>query len=316
MSDATRELIRELERGGELVEDGEFSIDGAQALAKLRSYQLADAHGWILLVVEAAVVGGADPIVIPCEGALVIELGPLELPGDALGQLFAWAFTRRDASADPRERARARVLQLLALACNGLLGRAPDTIVIESSGPDMGVRLRLTPALPTGTLEPHAARPGSRLRVEGLSADHELALVRKRCRLTTRDVRLGSERISRGPVGAIDADFEADSMRFVPSSTRPLRDEQGVTIGRWGRARPTHPTLHVVMQGVTIESIDLRDESFGPLEHALDSRFVAVVERELPRDISQSWVRRGPELDAIVASARRTAKVRPRRPPE
>jgi hypothetical protein len=88
-------LIAALEQGGELVEAGEFSIDAAQALVKLRDYQLVDPHGWVLLLIEAAVLAGQDPVTIPSEGEFV-ELGPLELHADELEQLFARVFVDLD----------------------------------------------------------------------------------------------------------------------------------------------------------------------------------------------------------------------------
>lgn len=316
MSDATRELIADLERGGELIDDGAFSIDAGQALAKLRDYQLADAHAWILLVVEAAALAGADPIVIPGEGLLRIELGTLELSAEQLEQLFTWAFAKRHAERDTAT----RVLELLALACNALLGLQPDAIVIESAGAERGVRLRMTPALPLGTIEAlERLQPGTRITVEGLpgAGAAERALVRQRCRLTMLDVRIADERVSRGPAGAIvDAGFEAQGEQggFVPvARTKPLRDAQGRTIGRYGRSFQVspHPVLHLVANGVTIESIDLRDEGLGPLEVELDDGFVAIVDQDLPRDISLSRVRRGPELAALVALVRKAAEFEP-----
>lgn len=319
MSETTRDLIAELEQGGELVDDGAFAIDAGQALVKLRDYQLAVPHAWILLVVEAAATAGVEPIVIPGEDPLRVELGALELDAAQLEQLFAWAFVKRDAASDPATRQRTRVLELLALACNALLGLRPDAIVIESAGASGGLRLRMTPAQPLGTIEASAdLQPGTRLCVEGLAGAAERELVRARCRLTTLDVRIAAERVSRGPAGAIvDATFEAQREKggFAPvGRTKPLHDAEGRVLGRYGRSMQVnpHPLLHIVTKGVTIESIDLRDESFGKLDVELDDHFVAVVDRDLPRDISQARVRRGPELAALVALVRKVAEHEPR----
>jgi hypothetical protein len=53
-------LLAELEAGGQLIDTGSFTIDSQQARAKLREYLLADPHAYVLLLVEAAVLGGAN----------------------------------------------------------------------------------------------------------------------------------------------------------------------------------------------------------------------------------------------------------------
>lgn len=315
-TDVTRSLVAELERGGELVDHGVFSIDANQALAKLRDHQLSDPHAWILLAIEAGVLAGAERVEVSGEGELVIELGLVELHPDELEQLYAWVFAEIDGSLDARERGRRRALQQLALACNTALGRQPDALILESyDGEGRGARLTLTPARPLGELERDVVGPpGARMHAKGLAGARERELVRERCGPTTHDIRLGHERVSRGP-GALIVGHELEAAReqlgFTPSPrTRPFVDARGQTIGRWGNAYQVdaYPSLAIVCNGVMVERIDLRSPLLGPLDHELDGNFVAVVERDLPRDLSQSHVRHGPELAELVGLARAQAK--------
>jgi hypothetical protein len=302
-------LIAALEGGGELVDVGGFSIDAGQALIKLREHQLVDPHAWVLLVIEAAVLAGAKRVSVPTEGELAIELGPLELRAEELEQLFAWVFVELD-GIEEHERRRRRALQQLALASNAALRLEPSELVIESIDPQgQGARLRMTRERPLGAVESvEDAAPGTRMRAVGLVGERERGLVRERCRYTTHDVRLGDERISRGPSGAIvDAEFEQlrDQAGFAASArTRPLVDAQGRTIGRHGKAyrMDAPPALLVVSNGVLIERVELEGGE------ALEPSFVAVVELDLPRDLSQAKIRRGPEFESIVETARAAAK--------
>jgi hypothetical protein len=310
-------LIAALEQGGELVDAGEFSVDAGQALVKLRDYQLVDPHGWVLLVIEAAVLAGATPVSVPAEGELVVELSPLELRADELEQLFAWVFIELE-GIEGDEWRRRRALQQLALASNAVLGLELDELVIESIDlQGRGSRLRMTRAQPLGVLESIAdAAPGTRVRVVGLAGERERQLVRERCRYTTHDIRIGDERISRGAVGAL-VDDEFVQMREQVGwaggrRTKPLIDAQGQTIGAHGKAYrvASQPSLLIIANGVLIERVEL---DAAP-NTELMSNFVAVVEIDLPRDLSQAKVRRGPEFESIVQAARSAATKLDRRP--
>src|SRR5690606_12935155 len=99
-------LLAELEAGGELVDAAGFSTDAAQARAKLREFQLADPYEYVLLLIEAAVLAGAEPVRIRTGGGeLTVSLGPLRVHREELEQLFAAAFVDLS-GADPAERNR------------------------------------------------------------------------------------------------------------------------------------------------------------------------------------------------------------------
>ena len=56
------ELIAGLQSDAEFDSDGGFSLDREKAREKMRQFQLADPHRYVLLLVEAAVLRGATTI--------------------------------------------------------------------------------------------------------------------------------------------------------------------------------------------------------------------------------------------------------------
>ena len=119
---------------------GRLRVDAARAIAKLREYQLADRHGWVLEAVRAAVAAGARRI---------------ELRGDSNDVWLAWEGEPWAADDLPRlldelvspEARRGQHLRLLGAAVNTALGCDPawvDVIAVTAAGD--AARARYTPA--------------------------------------------------------------------------------------------------------------------------------------------------------------------------
>ncbi len=108
---------------GEQLGAGRIRVDAARAIAKLREYQLADRHAWILECIRAAVAGGATAI---------------ELTGDADDVWLTWIGTPLAVEDLPRlfdelvspeaEESRHHV-RLLAAGVNSALGLGDDDLV-------------------------------------------------------------------------------------------------------------------------------------------------------------------------------------------
>ncbi len=293
-----RSLIADLASGGELVDDGEFSLDAAQALAKLRERQLADAHAWVLRVVEAAVLSGAAPAAIELDrGDLVVELGALVLDRHELEQLFTHVLSEPRAGDPLERRTRHRAIQQLALAAVALLRLEARSMILESvDDAGAGHRLTITPEHALGQVEAIAgAKPGTRVRVDRRGGfDEERALVDRQCRLSATEIDFCGERIG---VGIRTALFHlvGDPSELRGCGTVDIVDESGYAIGLAGMCKqPVQGMLTLVCNGVLLEQ-RLVDET----------GFVAVVDLDLPKDLGQTHARESPQLDALLAQVER-----------
>lgn len=304
-------LLAALEADGDLVDEGGFSIDGAQARAKLRDFLLAEAEAYVLLLVEAAVLGGADPVRVDSEGGVVsVELGALAFERAELEHLFAAVFAG-PGGADDAERRRRRVLQKLAHACNAALRLNPRAIIVESGPPEgSGLRLRLTPDDDRGVVESVELAPGTRVRVElgALAAvsvvtsaeleSREAELVRERCVYSPVTIQLGDERVSRGLREALYIELTPDDLSFAP---RPRKLEAIELDGRpigWAALRYSGKLpaeLTIVTNGVLAER-----GTFGDQRRRAAPDFGAVVDVDLARDLGQNKLLRGPELERVM----------------
>ncbi|MFV8751229.1 hypothetical protein ACNOYE_11855 [Nannocystaceae bacterium ST9] len=305
----------------------------SRALAELRGLPAAASRGFVLRLVEAALLSGADEVHVDCvEGVVMVELGPLQLARDELSQLFTHARPeqapdsyRHDADAQPS--ARARTLHMLALACAAALEQAPKSIELDRTGkvqrwPIVGIlidsiarsgagqRWLATPERPAGVVqEIEGERPGTRIEIGGVIGEHDRELLRERCRASQHPIFIDGERISEGPEVAMLGGFVELRQRggWSPAiQTRPLIDAQGRVLGQVGHTR--EPGVHVarlivLCNGVEIESIELPEGR---------SRFVAVVELDLPRDLAQIRLQRGAELEAVLGLVSERARARHR----
>ncbi|GAB5542591.1 MAG: hypothetical protein SangKO_023510 [Sandaracinaceae bacterium] len=125
---------------GTRVAAGRLRVDAARAVDKLRDYQLPDPTMWILEVIRAAVLAGAERIAVTGDGddVRVAWRGP-PIPAARVATLF-------DELVDPAPKADHRHLRLLATGVNTALGMEPRWLDVISVGED-AQRVRFTPGL-------------------------------------------------------------------------------------------------------------------------------------------------------------------------
>jgi hypothetical protein len=301
-------LLAELESGGELIDTGAFTIDSLQARRKLREFLLADPHAYVLLLIEAAVLGGANPVNIEtASGQIRIGLGPIRLAGEELEQLFAAVFGDPSAARGP-ERHRRRALQKLAYACNAALRLEPRAIdIIADDGRGGGHHLRLTPADDRGQLE----RVGPVTSVQVCIAENgltdlsiqeprECELIRRHCAFSSVPIQLDGKRISKGMEFALHVELSPDDLSFSPRARQITAIElDGHRIGsagmRYSGKQPAQVTI--LTNGVLAERFVL-----GDTERPAAPDFGAIVDVDLDKDLGQNKLLRGPEFDRVMAA--------------
>jgi hypothetical protein len=250
------ELIAGFATDAQFDSDGSFSLDREKAREKMRQFQLADPHRYVLLLVEAAVLRGATTIVFD------IDADDMQMRFDAalswadLDELYGALFINRTT-----DEIRAR--RELALACNAVMALNPRWVRIESftraegSGGEgalsgIGAELRSDSKdeitkldKPTREFEdmPHTwtfihvkerFRPGLLvrfLRDMGGSIPEE-QLLRSRCQYAATSITLDGVRISEGlPSKLVCArGFELEHMRGVAGIDLEQRDLSGVVL--------------------------------------------------------------------------------------
>ena len=308
--DVASGLIDALRGEAEAVDSGAFTLDPAAALRKLRAHQLDDPHAYVLLLVEAAWLAGRGRP----EGGVEVELGRttvaefrgLALAPDLLPNLFTAALAGPRPSEGEGEGeavTRARVLQLLGLAANAAMALAPEAVVVESSSSAGEVtRVRLA-ADGAPTIEIGAERgvwaPGRirfelhRRRGSDRRNQAERALLRERCRYTSLPVRIDGLLASVGPAGDL---VDAGKPKPGAGPTRTSIGGEGAAIGVAGhtRDRAAEAGAWIVNRGVGLRE---------PLDR-FRVGVRAIVEVDLPVDLSRKQLLASPELDAIRADIR------------
>jgi hypothetical protein len=307
-------LLADLEAGGELIDTGGFTIDSQQARRKLRDYQLADPHAYVLLLVEAAVLGGANPVKVEITaGQVHVELGPISFAATELEQLFAATFQDQDTAQGP-ERNRRRALQKLAYACNAALRLDPQMIdIIADDGQGGGHHLRLTPTDDRGQLERIGPTVGVRVRItENALTDMTVAeppereLIRRRCAFSSVPIQLDGERVSKGMEFALHVELTPDDLSFSPRARKVTAIEleghagrAGHRIGsagmRYSGKQPAEVTI--LTNGVLAERFVL-----GDAQRPAAPDFGAIVDVDLGKDLGQNKIVRGLELDRVMAA--------------
>lgn len=281
------DLLDALREGGDVDSHGRFTLDRAQARAKMQKFQLADARRYVLELVQAAVLRGATAIefAIDADDMRMRFDGPpftaAELD-DLWGSIFA------DGDARPL-----RAVRQLALGLNAALGLAPKRISICSGDR----RLLLRP----GRDDEHAALDpplaGTEIHVErrlqlGLFVDFfrnlggrlgEQVHLRARCEYAPIPITLDGAPLVRGMhvYGArVEQPFTATGVAGV--------------VALVGDARPAE--LRLVKDGVWIDTHSL--EQCGP-------GIVAVVAADaLRKDVSLAKIVADDALAPIVGLAR------------
>jgi hypothetical protein len=255
------ELIAGLVTDGQFDSDGGFSLDRDKAREKMRQFQLADPHRYVLLLVEAAVLRGATTIVFDIDADDMHMRFDAPLSWADLDELYGALFVNRTS-----DEIRAR--RELALACNAVMALNPRWVKIESfvhgdEGPkSIAASLRsdakdeiLELRAPTRAFEdmPRAwtsihvkerFRPGLLvrfLRDVGGSIPEE-QLLRARCQHAATTITLDGVRISEGlPSKLVCATtFETEHLRGVVGIDLARRDSSGVVLFSNGVHINTH----------------------------------------------------------------------------
>lgn len=293
------ELIAALASEGDFVDDREFSIDPHKAREKLRDFQLEDPHAYVLLLVEAANIVGDSSIDFSCGPTTQATFEGLSLSASELENVFNAVFGSMQ-GLEGRALSAARLARLLGIAANAALALEPRSLEIENTNANGQVN-RLT-IIPNGPIrcEPIGGGPPARTRFvfNGHREDHrddrEVELLRARCRFTEMVVSLYGQQISAGSRAAL-----------LGLRTRRIKlDDQ--TIGRAGLSQEAGARLMLLTRGVLSETLQL--------PHA-DEGFLAVVDVDLRKDLSQSAVIRDEAFDRVIASVEQVHAQLTRQPP-
>ncbi|MFV8748975.1 hypothetical protein ACNOYE_00330 [Nannocystaceae bacterium ST9] len=300
------ELLDQLHAGGALEARGRFTLDSEKAREKLRQYQLADPHRYVLLLVEAMTLAGARKLEFSIDADDVrLRCFCRPFSHAQLVDLYGSLFVEVDATLGEFERSHLRGLQQLAYALNSAMALNPRFIEVESVDVEgQGVALVLAPERPD-RLERITGEPGTRVHVRdrfrpGLLVEFfrsvggklaEQQLLRRHCRWSPIAIELDGEAIS-GPL-----EFEGEVWH-----AEPIVDE-GKTIGRAaihllspGASQPGPAFVELVCNGVWIERVVLDRMVAG---------FAAIVDDDrLRRDVSQTNVLRDAGFDRVVRALR------------
>lgn len=306
-SDAVERLIASLEAEAEMVDHGEFTIDHAKARDKLRDYQLADPHAWVLLVVELAALLGARAVyfdyAMPEQTQIRFRSGGLarEQLAEPLSGVFA---TTEGVGAS--ERARRSAWQKLAIAMNALLGRATRIELACLDAMGKGPRMTWTGDPEGGVvldeIERDAELAGNHLSVvlgdRGEHVERETSVLRRACRCSPLLIMAGSEKLSHGWKALFeperrpgDHDDEAPAI-----ATTAIRDDEYRSLGLAAQMPSrAKARLRVQANGVFAEDIELDDCRPG---------FMAIADLDLARDLAQNQVLRDAAFERMLGWVR------------
>lgn len=299
--DVAGSLIDALTGEGEHVDDGSFTLDPTKARDKLRDHQLADPLAYVLLLVEAATLAGsgradATPrIAFTLSTTSEARFAGVRWRDDELRHPFAAVF--RSLPNEPDAARRVRVLQLLALAANAALAAGAERVELDAAGDDG--RLRRVTLVPEREVEPRfeslAELPASGVcfrfvggAFEFGRASKERDLLVSHCELSTTAISVDGERIDAG-FGAAFAGFRR------LETTHIAMDEFGI-IGQAGRVGVEPARAMILTRGVLAETLPLPDCRPG---------FVAVVDVDLRKDLSQRQLLRDQTFTSVLAAIMR-----------
>lgn len=298
--DVAASLIASLTNEGEAVDEGSFTLDPAKAREKLREYQLADAHEWILLAISAGYVAtdGRGPVRVSWGSTAVVWFPGVNFTAAQLERCFAAVF-EQTRELEGEARTQARVLRLLGIASNAALSLGAE-LTIESIVPGGERQVLRVGSDGVQTIE-HDRRDGAeigiRMSVRGggeRQPEREYNLVLDRCRMAVTAIFLDNERISQGPSAAFDKAGQHANIRVGDTVI-------GEAAFELSRVRPANALI--VNRGLLVETVSLADCQAG---------FIAVVHVDLPMDLSQRRILRGTAWDELMAAIQTTHASLPR----
>jgi hypothetical protein len=289
-ADPVNQLVASLRADGALDSEGQFTLDREQARSKMQKFQLADARRYVLELVQAAVLRGAERIEFEIDADdMHMRFGGQPFTEAELDDLYGSLFRPGDDRA-------LRGVRQLALALNAALGMAPKHIHLRSGN----VELRMHPGQRDELTKHEVAQPRTEIHVRqrvrarlvldffakltGRMAEQQY--LRERCVYAGVAIELDGKVISRGL--SVEADSRV-SIRLLG------RDFAGV-LALGDAHAPT--MLHLIKDGVWIDSHSLPECGSG---------IVAAVEGErLRKDVSQARIVVDDTVVTIIAAVRRT----------
>jgi hypothetical protein len=245
-------LAGELRAEGEIDSRGTFTLDREQARAKMQKFQLADPRRYVLELVQAAVLRGAERIEFEIDADdMHLRFDGRPFTGDEFDDLYGSLFADGDG-------ADLRALRQMALGLNAAQGMEPKHIRVES-----GVaRLEIVPGREdrvtrdAGRVEGTHIHVKKRLRMAVLVGffEHLLGSLAEEVHLVDRCVH--------SPVAiALDGNQISGGMRILGGlHLHELADAgEGFECGvAWVPSRiGEHGELRLIKDGVWIESIEL-----------------------------------------------------------
>ncbi|HWB78130.1 MAG TPA: hypothetical protein VG755_24365, partial [Nannocystaceae bacterium] len=132
-------LLARLRDGTQHTASGTFTLDRERAREKMRQFQLADPHRWIVLLVRAALLRGATRVRVSIDAsAVIVELDGPPLSRSDFEELYASMFA---SSRAPEIQAR----RDLALAFNAAMALDPEVLRVESGTGSAAVTFEMRP---------------------------------------------------------------------------------------------------------------------------------------------------------------------------
>lgn len=277
-AEPTAALIAGLETGATLVDTGRFSVDWPRAVQMMGSRALGDPAEWLALVVQSGVLLGA--------GMVDIRFGKKECEVDfkevamSLSELSdLWSMLDQE-SDTPRRSA----LYKLALAFATLLTHGAERLEVEVPG-----HLAVYSEAAHTTHETTMQECRTRLRVvfgnaaDAIRSTKVTSSIRTRAILSETNIAFDGESVTTG--------WHAILNHHIPRVK--IHDSEGKLIGMGGypigRAEPS--MLLVLVGGLRVEEVELPNCNAG---------FIAVVDCDLPLDLSQRHVVRGKRFEDVV----------------
>jgi hypothetical protein len=304
------ELLTELAAAGRVEGRGGFTIDSEKAREKLRHYQLADPHRYVLLLVEAAVLLGADELEFEIDSDDVhLRFAGAQLVHAQLENIYATLFAQAEqlASLPPEQQQHVRGLQQLAFALNSAMALNPRFARVVSVGPDgNGTALELRPSAADELQRVEGQPPGNHIHVKdrfriGLVVEFlrkldgriaEAVLLREHCRWSRIPVYLNGASISEPiefPAHAWSVVDVVDDGRVVGRAALGLHAPASD-----GRRELERPSAQLLCNGVSIETCWLEGRAVLGFRAIVDSR-------RLSKDVSQTKLVQDAELEAVLA---------------
>ena len=293
-------LLEAGRQGAQEVDRGSFRLDWERALDKIKDFQLADPHAYVLELVQAAVAGDATAIEVSTDADdVVLSFDGQPYSEHDLQHLFDNLFAQGP---------QATRLRQMALGINAALALKPRFITVDSGDGQRGHRLLLTDLqqISITPLGPELALAGTRVHVRDRASwkvlsramrreSAEGALLAQRCPQLPVPLLLNGHDLRRPLAGQALARHEFD--RAGVSGALQLLDPRGV-----------QPELWLCLNGVRVEPLDHR--ALGKLGVTINGW---IDDPALRRNASHSGVHRDEHYRAALRRLRAETRTLARR---